>query len=216
MKKYYLLVFLLSFFLSACRAEFLAADQLPWVGDAPILYKDNFSSRTGGWITHEDRLSFSGYESGGFRLWADVPNYQVWSVPKLNFRNTYVYAQATKMGGPDDNIFGVLCRYQDEANFYAFMISSDGYYGIFKNLGGVQNLVDQPYMQFSESIRRGEATNKILAVCQSDQFILFVNDTRLLQVQDASLTYGDVGLIVGNFSEPGVDILFDDFIVVRP
>jgi hypothetical protein len=35
-------------------------------------------------------------------------------------------------------------------------------------------------------------------------------------VEDADLDFGDVGLVVGNFSEPGVDILFDDFIVVKP
>ena len=58
--------------------------------------------------------------------------------------------------------------------------------------------------------------NEIQAVCKGNHLILIVNDVRLLQVEDHYLDTGDVGLIVGNFSEPGVDILFDNFIVVKP
>lgn len=202
--------------LSACQSAFFAADTLPWNQDTYILFKDDFSQESGGWITHDDRLSFSGYESEGFRLWTDVPNYQVWSVPGLNFKNTFITVHATQLGGPDNNIFGVLCRYQDEDNFYAFLIGSDGYYGIIKNLAGVQSLVDQPFMEFSEVIQRGESSNRILAGCLEDQLILVVNDMKLIEAKDTSLTHGDVGLIAGNFAEPGVDILFDDFIVIKP
>lgn len=207
---------LVVFLLSACRSELLAADQLPWVGDGQVLFKDDFSTRTGGWITQDNRLNFSGYDAGGFRLWTDIPNYQVWSVPGLNFKDALIFTRTTKLGGPDNNIFGLLCRYQDDDNFYAFMISSDGYYGIFRNLEGRQSLIDQPFMQFSEVIHRGEEINRIVGVCQSNQLQLIVNDLVLITVQDDALTYGDVGLIAGSFSDPGVDILFNEFFVLQP
>ena len=34
--------------------------------------------------------------------------------------------------GPDDNDFGIICRYIDDNQFYYAIISSDGYYGIVR------------------------------------------------------------------------------------
>lgn len=210
------IILLFCLILSACRSEAFTADTLPWVGDDPVLFKDSFSDAMGNWRTHFDSLSFAGYEQSGFRLWAKVPNYQFWSVPGLNFKDVLIYTRAIRQAGPDNNIYGVLCRYQDEKNYYAFVIGSDGYYGIFRNLEGDQTLIDQDHMDFSEAIHQGWDANEIQAICKGEQLVLIVNGTILLQVQDSSLSYGDVGLIVGNFSEPGVDVLFDDFIVVKP
>lgn len=202
--------------LGGCQAEAFAADKLPWVSEENVLFKDDFSHQTGGWRTYEDSLSFAGYQSGGFRLWGNVPQYQFWSVPGLNFSDVLIYTRARQLGGPRDNMFGVLCRYQDSTNYYALVIGSDGYYGIYKMASGKQSLIAQTHMDFSEIIHRDGEENEIIALCQGNQLTLVVNDTPLIQVEDATFKNGDVGLIVGNFSEPGVDILFDDFIVVKP
>ena len=211
-------IFVLSIMLlmSACRAEWLTTDTLPWVGEGPILFQDDFSKETGGWNTHDDALSFSGYDQSGFRLSSDVPDYQFWSVPGLNFTDSLVYVRTRKLSGPENNLFGVVCRFQDGDNFYALMIGSDGYYGIFKRVDGQQSLIGQSHMDFSDVIQTGDGLNEIKAICQGDYLALFVNETRLIQVQDDSLGFGDVGLIVGNLEETGVNILFDDFIVLKP
>lgn len=211
-----LLILLLPLLLSACRAEGLTADTLPWVGDESVLFRDDFSNETGGWTTHDDAVSFSGYDQSGFRLSSNVPDYQFWSVPGLNFKDTLVYVRTKKVSGPDDNLYGLICRYQDADNYYALVIGSDGYYGIFKRVDGEQSLIDQAHLDFSETIQRGDAVNEIQAICQGDQLALFVNETPLIQVQDDALRSGDVGMVVGNFEEPGIDVLFDDFIVVKP
>ncbi|MGI6741614.1 MAG: hypothetical protein ACOX7C_09140 [Brevefilum sp.] len=206
---------ILLFMLSACAGERFAADQLPWVGDAPVLFKDDFSSQEAGWKTLEDSLSFIGYEDGGFRLMTSVPNYQFWSVPGLNFKDVQVYVQAQKIGGPDNNLFGVICRYQNPENFYAFLIGSDGYYGIFKMEKGQLGLIDQAHMSFDQAIHRGEATNELMAICEGDRLALLVNDHRLLQVQDDTLGFGDVGLLAGSLTSGGIDVLFDNLIVLK-
>ncbi len=217
MKRLNILILLFfSLLLGGCQEQVLTADTLPWVGEEKVLFKDDFTFTTGGWRTYQDSLSFAGYQSGGFRLWTDAPHYQFWSVPGLNLKDSLIYTHIRKLDGPDDNLFGVLCRYQDAANYYALVIGSDGYYGIYKMIAGQQILIGQTHMDFSELINRGQNENELMALCQGDQLTLFVNDTPLLQVEDSSLEYGDVGLVVGNFSEPGVDILFDDFIVMKP
>lgn len=212
----FLMMIILSFVLGGCQAEALAADQLPWVGGESVLFKDDFSYTTGGWRAYEDFISFAGHQSGGFRLWANVPQYQFWSTPGLNFSDTLIYTKTRQLGGPSDNMVGVLCRYQNSANYYALVIGSDGYYGIYKMAAGQQSLIAQAHMDFSDKIHRGGEENEIIALCKGNQLALVVNDTPLIQVEDSTFKNGDVGLIVGNFSEAGVDILFDDFIVIKP
>jgi hypothetical protein len=45
---------------------------------------------------------------------------------------------------------------------------------------------------------------------------LYVNGEQLAQVQDARLTHGDVGLLAGSFDDPGVDVIFDNFVAIQP
>lgn len=210
---FWILILILS--LSACTSESLAADQLPWVGDAPVLFKDDFTTQDGGWTTLEDSLSFIGYDDGGFRLRSSVPDYQFISVPGLNFKDVQVYAQVRKLEGPDDNLFGVVCRYQDPQNFYAFLISSDGYFGIFEMQNGYLGLINQVHMDFDKVIERGRGTNELMVICQGDKLGFLVNDQPLLQVQDDTLSFGDVGFLAGSLASGGVDVFFDNFIVLK-
>ena len=71
-------------------------------------------------------------------------------------------------------------------------------------------------MGFNGAVHRGDAVNDILAICQGDQLMLFVNEVKLMQVSDTTFSYGDVGLIAGNRGQPGVDVRFDYFIVIKP
>ena len=216
MKKLVLCLFGCLLILSGCKSKMLTADTLPWVSDEPILFSDDFSSQTGGWRTHENRLSFIGYSQGGFRLWVDLPDYQVWSVPGLNFKNVHLHTRAHKIAGPNDNLFGLICRYQNEENYYALVVSSDGYYGIIKKQAGIQNLLGMDELGYSEMINREDAANEILGICQGEQLALFVNGVQLIEVSDASFAYGDIGLLAGNRAQPGADVLFDYLIVINP
>ena len=207
---------ILALLLSACSGENLPADRLPWVGNQPILFKDDFVHTKGIWSTHSDAASFSGYDQSGFRLSTNIPNYQFWSVPGMNFQDVLIHTRAKKLNGPDDNLLGVICRYQDPNNFYALVVGSDGYYGIFKMLQGEFMLIERSAMDFSEAIKSGDGINEIHALCQGENLTLIVNGTKLIEVQDTSFSIGDTGLIAGNFDEPGVNVLFDYFIVAKP
>lgn len=202
--------------LTACHEENLAADRLPWVSDTPVLFKDDFSHTSGGWSTHSNSSSFSGYDQNGFLLSTEIPNYQFWSVPGLIFQDVLIHTKAIKLDGPEDNLFGVICRYQDPRHFYALVIGSDGYYGIFKMVNGHFELIERPAMDFSAMIHPGAEMNEIHGLCQGERLELIVNGVKLIEVQDASLTTGDVGLIAGNLDDPGISVLFDNFFVAKP
>ena len=71
-------------------------------------------------------------------------------------------------------------------------------------------------MQASPVINRGTNVNHLRADCVGDRLTLYVNGEKLAEATDATLTHGDVGLLAGAFSQPGVDIIFDNFVAIQP
>lgn len=181
-----------------------------------VLFRDNFEDPTSGWMQGEDESGKTEYVDGSFRIFVNSEATWKVSIPRLYFTDMIIEVDATKISGPDDNDFGVICRYQDENNFYFFEISSDGYYSIGKYKDNQHQLIGMQQMQTSDSIYQGQATNRIQATCEQSFLSLSVNGQSLITVEDSDFSAGDVGLIAGTFGTPGTEILFDNFIVYKP
>ncbi len=182
-----------------------------------ILFSDDFSNTYSGWDRVQEDYKVTDYTDGGYRLYVNEANYDVWANPSKSFPgDVRIEVDATKIGGPDDNDFGVICRYQGTSNFYYFLISSDGYAVIGKVQGGDSQYISSEKMQFAEGITQGAATNHIRADCVGSELKLYVNGNLVATVTDSSFTSGDVGLMAGAFATPGTDILFDNFYVYKP
>jgi hypothetical protein len=190
----------------------------PAGADVPsgVLFQDDFSDPSSGWDQVNEVEGITDYTNGVYRMLVNTDNTDIWANPSLNFTDTVTEVEATKVGGPDDNDLGLICRYQDESNFYFFIISSDGFYGIAKVSDGEQVLVGLESMEYSEAINQGNNTNRLRADCIGQTLTLYVNDQQLLQVTDAQFGSGDVGLIAGTFDVAGTDIHFDNFVVRQP
>jgi len=181
-----------------------------------VLFKDDFSNPDSGWGRVVAENGVTDYVNGAYRIFVNETNTDTWANPELTFGDVKIEVEATKNGGPYDNDFGVMCRYQNLNQYYFFIISSDGYYGIGKVNHEQQELLGADSLQPSEIIRQGNATNQIQADCIGDELSLTVNGEKLFSVRDADFTSGDVGLIAGTFDEPGTDIYFDNFLVLKP
>jgi hypothetical protein len=184
--------------------------------DSTVLFQDDFSDPSSGWDQVNEVEGITDYANGVYRILVNTENTDVWSNPGLNFSDTVTEVEATKVGGPDDNDLGLVCRYQDESNFYFFIISSDGFYGIARVLNGDQELVGLENMEYSEIINQGNATNHLRAECVGQTLTLYVNDQQVFQTTDTQFSSGDVGLIAGTFDVAGTDIHFDNFVVSQP
>jgi len=180
------------------------------------LYRDDFADPTSGWTRDASADYIADYEDGGYRIFVNAPDYSVWSRPDQEFADVSIEVTATKIGGPDDNNFGLICRYQDASNFYALLISSDGFYGVLVSVDNEWQFVGMDILLPSVKINQGARSNDIRADCVGDRLSLYVNGELLVRVTDDTLGSGDVGLIAGTFGEAGVDILFDDFVVYQP
>lgn len=179
-----------------------------------LLFQDKFESNVSGW----DRLANDGgimdYDGGGFRILIRQPNMNYWSTPQKNFGDVRVEADITRLNGPDENRAGLICRYQS-GDYYFFIISNDGYYAIGKFIGGQTLLLGIGEMQFSESIQK-DAMNHLRADCIGNTLTLYVNFTQIATAQDSDFVNGDIGVIAGAFTQPGVDVLFQNFVVMQP
>ena len=182
-----------------------------------LLFQDDFSDANSGWDRIQDADGINDYHEGGYRIQVNKVNWYFWSNPGLNFSDVIIDVDATKIGGPDENDLGVICRYKDDSNFYFITISSDGYYGVNKFLDGEQSLVGMDALQFNDTIvKTGSATNHIQVKCIGSSLTLIANGQVLADVSDTDFAAGDVGLIVGTYDTAGADILFDNFVVAKP
>ncbi len=197
----------------ACQSS-LVADTLTESGG--VLFQDDFSEQGGGWYSLSDEFGAMDYDSEGFRMWIREPSYDFWSTPGLTFGDVRIEADATKLGGPDINRLGLICRYQDAMNYYFFIISSDGFYALGKVQADEITLLGQDEMQANPAIEQGGSTNHLRADCIGQNLTFYVNGLPVASASDNSFADGDVGITAGAFELPGVDILFDNFVVLKP
>ena len=184
---------------------------------ADVLFQDDFSDPSSGWLQGEDDIGTAEYFNGGFRIYVTSDHAAKLSILRLQpFTDVRLEVEATKVAGPDDNDFGLVCRYLDEDNFYFLEISSDGYYGIGKYKNDELILMSATQMQSSEAIVQGAAKNSLRADCIGNSLSLYVNGVKLAEVSDSEFGAGNVGLIAGTFETPGVDIFFDNFTIFMP
>jgi hypothetical protein len=181
-----------------------------------VIFQDDFSRPSSGWDRYHDITYSSDYSEGGYRIHVLAPNTDAWSNPRLDLADVRVEVDVTKLGGPDNNVFGVLCRYQDARNFYFFLASSDGYAGIGVYKDGRRRLLSHETLLPSSAIQRGQASNHLRADCEGHRLRLYVNGLLVAEAQAAEWGRGDIGLLAGSYDLPGTDVLFDNFSALQP
>jgi hypothetical protein len=186
------------------------------VWEQDILYQDDFSTSAGGWSRVRDVSGITDYDQEGYRIQVLQPDTEFWSHPGLKLSDVRIEVEARTLSGPDENLFGVICRYQDEQNFYFFLIGNDGFFVIGKTKNGEQSFIGMDTFGFHPALQENHAVNRIRAECITDDLVFYVNGIQIANVEDSDFSEGDVGLIAGTFHQPGTDILFDNFVARKP
>ena len=179
-----------------------------------ILYHEEFADNASGWDRIANDAGIMDYDSGGYRILVRQPKLNFWATPEKNFGDVRVEADVTKLNGPDENRIGLICRHQ-RGDYYFFIISSDGFYAIGKFIAGQTLLLGQEQMQSSEQILP-DSMNHLRADCIGDTLTFYVNFNQVASIQDSDFPTGDVGVLAGAFTQPGVDVLFQNFVVIQP
>ncbi len=208
-QRIWLVFFLLPFLMFACQSE-------PIILQGDILFEDDFSTRENQWTSLVNDGGVMNYDAEGFRFYVKEPGLNFWATPGLSFDDVGIEVDTLQYAGPVENRIGVICRHRDDQNFYYFVISADGYYAIGKVKEGEQSLLGQDAMRYSSAIKTGVAINHLRADCQGSTLRFYINQAPIALVEDFDFIEGDVGLLAGTFNEGGLDVLFDNFVVVHP
>jgi hypothetical protein len=217
MKKIILLLLIFSSCIISCSGK--TESTLPGVqssSSATLLFQDDFSNPDSGWDRLNNVDGIIDYVKGQYQIEVDRANYDYFATSSHSFSDVHIEVEATRNSGDVNNNFGVICRYLGKNDFYVGMISSDGFFGIFKVINGEYHLIGMDSMAKSDSIKQDSETNLIRFDCKGNTLTLYANGTQLDSRQDADLSQGDVGLLAGTNKNPGVKISFDNFKVYQP
>lgn len=207
---------LLVLFASGCSGLPPGKNAAESAAPGTVLFSDDFSKTPSGWGTWSRGGASVEYHNGGLRILVNESQFDFWSVAGQQFTDASIEVDAQKIGGPDDNDFGIVCRYQDKDNFYMLIASSDNYYGIAKMKEGLYSMIGTDQLQYSSAIAPGQSLNRLRADCIGTTLRLHANGELLMEAEDHDFASGDVGVIAGSYDTQGADILFDNFVVKKP
>jgi hypothetical protein len=188
----------------------------PDVKSGEVLFQDNFSINTSGWDRYRDDLYEADYDQETYKILVFSPDTMVWSLPNLSYTDVILRVQAWRTAGPDNNLFGLVCRYENADNFIFFVLSTDGYVGIGEYNEGTRSLLTDESLLPFEGIRSGDNINLIEAKCIGDELSLSINGQSAAQAHTEKTIPGDVGLLAGTYDEAGVEIRYDNFSMLQP
>lgn len=189
---------------------------MPWKSSGSILFQDDFSDEDTGWEVVNNAYELKGYSNNGYMISVKPAFSRTVSTTALFFSNSITDAKIQKITGPRESQYGLVCRYQDKFNFYAFVISSDGYAGILRLLDGEIELIGSEQYIRAEGIILDDGTNNITASCIDDNLRLIVNRETIVSAQDSSFTNGQNGFLVETFEEGNLTVVFNDLIILKP
>jgi hypothetical protein len=181
-----------------------------------VLFQDDFARSSTGWTTYEGPDFRAAYDDGALRIRVDSPNTVARSTPGFELDDVRLDVDTAAVGGPTDNAFGLLCRYQDSDNYAFLLMSSDGFSGIGVVRDGQRRLLTGEAMLPSDMILQGSTANHLRAECVDNRLSLYINGALANEAFLEAPGTGDVGVIVGTYDAPGVDIRFDNFTIANP
>lgn len=188
----------------------------PTINPGEVIFQDDFTRSDSGWDRYSDSNYTADYRDGAYIIKVEGTNMTAWSLPNIDLENVLIRVEGLHIEGPIDNVYGVICRYVDPANFLFFMIASDGYAGIGKYAGGQKELLNHETLLPTDAIAPIDEVNLIQAACIDNNLTLWINGEIVAEATATEPTHGDVGLIVGTYDEGGVAIQFDNFSTLMP
>ncbi len=206
----------------------------------PVVFgPDDFSNRSSGWREDDSESVFYGYDGGAYRVLVRRPSTYLYSTPRVYSApagRDAAPVELTRLEG--DVHVGVNARYMSDARGYFGLVCRAGDLGYIARIApnGEWEILKGD-VKGSEvravSLKRGRKFFQGAAAIHPREFLyrlrleclgagptsvrLYVNDGLIGQVIDPEgLPRGGAGLYVDAQQEPGVEVVFDDFVISRP
>ncbi len=175
------------------------------------LVLDDFSDPSSGWPVSQSALGEYGYRQGQYFIQVSEPDTLLWAGPPQEYADVQIAVDAAWSGAGSSGYYGLLCRIQDESNFYYFVVTpASGEYTIGKYVNGQFQSLLAGGWNSSPSIPTAGQTIRLQAVCAGDRLSFYINAELLNEAHDAHFASGKTGVAAAAL-QAQADVWFDNF-----
>jgi hypothetical protein len=177
-----------------------------------LIMQDDFSDPTSGWYEGSSEDSSYSYQDGSYVIDVYPEERIVWSYLGENLGDIEISIDTSMEIPVGDSGHGILCRYQDENNFYGFDVTEDGYVAIWKRAPS-----DYIFLYGWQYVREldGELQGRLTAICDGDYLALAIDGVLMAEAYDSDLVSGDIGVFVETYTAGNTSVSFDNFEVYQ-
>jgi LysM repeat protein len=162
------------------------------------------------WLGGPDEPDQMEYEDGEFQMTQSSSQSFFSRVRPFDLPLVHVEVEIQHGGGAEAGFYGVVCRWQDADNFYAFVIG-DGRPRILRIQNGTVNELVQSRIE----VERSE-WNRVGANCYGPLLTMYLNGAAVVQTNDPIFESGYPGIVVGTGEEPGTSARFTNLTAYIP
>ncbi len=183
----------------------LGALSPPRLPDKWLILHDDFDEESG-WETLDAAAGSVHYTDEGLAIRITAAHQLLISTLPVDLADIEFTAIARQDEGNPANPYGLVLRYADDDNFYAFLVNRANQYALLCRANG-QWSAPQNWTK-SDAVQRSGNTLRVEA--RGPRIALYANDVLLVTVEDDRLSRGRVGLAAATFDDPPTTALFQE------
>ena len=176
----------------------------------PVIYLDRFNDPSSGWPIIDTGNSLLEYKAGEYRILARPAPWFIGVHPGFTVVDMYrVYVDLRNVTGVEGSYGIIFGLKNDWSGWYTLEIYPDGWFGVYRydQYGGM--VLAEAY---SPAIHQGTASNTISVLRDGYDIEAYANGVLLVSTHDAFFTGRlHLGLVNFSYSQPNVDIRYDNF-----
>lgn len=201
-------------FLTACGARpLLPTQDAPDTIDSDLDYRDGFvPGNTGNWLLEQDELGSTAIVNEQLVITVASPNtIQFTTLEDMSFSDFALEVDVVQRTGPPESSFGTIFRIQDNQEFYRFDITGNGLFIIERHNGdGTWTRLIADWTP-SPALNQGlNVTNRLKVLAVGSSLAFYANDVLLIQLNDTTLSGGQIGFDAGTFGGGNLQVTFDN------
>ncbi len=200
------------FFVAGCGAD-------SFVLQGEDVFHDEFNpGQTGHWLIEGDDIGRAAVIGEQLLIEIDAPQILHYStLDEPTFSDFILQVEVTQIAGDLESSSGIIFRMQSPEQFYRFDITSNGLFIVERrNAGGSWTRFIEDWTESTAIIQGLNNTNRLKVKAIGSNLTFYINDSMVLQASDSSYPTGKIALNAGTFGMTGLQVAFDNVVVMNP
>lgn len=180
-----------------------------------VLFSDDFSSKAGGWPETGDAQHQFSYDLALGRYLVDLKtvDWLAWGWLPSTYANFSAEVRATCLSPGKQGFYGLIFRVSADAKeMYQFLVSNQGFWQLWRvKKDGTRSFMTEARDNPSNKIKVGTEWNHIRVTARGPLVEMYINDSKVVTLEGATLSSGRIGLIAGSAATGSAQMGFDDY-----